>query len=236
MTKPRRSYNPDRFPPFAVTVDIVLLTIRQGRLAVLLVKRGVEPFKDSWALPGGFVREDESLDVAALRELREESAVGVEPAHLEQLATYGQPDRDPRMRVVTVAYLGIIPEPARPVGGSDAAAAHFWAVDDLEAEAVELAFDHESILQDGIERARSKLEYTTLATAFLEEPFTISDVRHVYEAVWSMPLHAANFRRKLLSANGAVIPTGDERATGRGWAGLYRRGTTTELHPPIMRG
>lgn len=230
------SYDPRAFPPVAVTVDVALLTIRQGQLSVLLVRRGGHPFKACWALPGGFVAHDEGLDAAAMRELSEEAGVAAAPWHLEQLKTYGLPGRDPRMRVVSVAYLGLMPDLPRPLAGTDADEARFWPVSDLaEDEAPQLAFDHEVIVADAVERARAKLEYTSLATAFVEEPFTISDLRRVYEAVWCVDLHPANFRRKVLSAHGFVVPTGEERPTGRGRAELYRRGTVTQLHPPMLR-
>ena len=227
-------YDPRAFPPVAVAVDIVLLTVRHGRLSVLLVRRGTHPFHGRWALPGGFVTATEDLDAAAARELAEETGLAPGSAHLEQLASYGSPDRDPRMRVVSVAYLALAPDVPTPTSGTDASDARFWDVEDLAgAEGPALAFDHDRILADAVERARSKLEYTSLATTFLEEPFTIADLRRVYEAVWGRPLHAANFRRKVLSTPGFVTPTGEERPTGRGWAELYVRGGTTTLHPAL---
>jgi len=220
----------------AVTVDIALLTVRQGRLAVLLVRRAGEPYRDRWALPGGFIVAGEDLDDAARRELAEETGLHAFPWHLEQLRTYGRPDRDPRMRVVSVAYLGLMPDPPAPSAGADVAAARYWAVEDLEAaEGPSLAFDHDRVVVDAVERARAKLEYTSLATSFVEEPFTIADLRRVYEAVWGVALHPANFRRKVLSTPGLVVATGEERPTGRGWAELYRRGRTAHLHPPMLR-
>lgn len=217
-----------------VAVDIALLTVRGGDLELLLVRRGIPPHKGRWALPGGFVLDDEDLDAAAVRELAEET--GVAATHLEQLRTYGAPGRDPRLRVVSVAYLGMLADLPRPAAGTDAADARFWPVADLASpDGPELAFDHAAIVADGIARARSKLEYTSLATSFVDEPFTIADLRRVYEAVWGVPLHPANFRRKVLSTPGFVVPTGDERATGRGWAELYRRGTGNVLHPAMLR-
>jgi 8-oxo-dGTP diphosphatase len=229
------AYDPRAFPPTAVTVDIAILTVQQGQLCVLLVRRAGHPYRDRWALPGGFVREREDLDDAARRELAEETGVTTS-AHLEQLRCYGAPDRDPRMRVVSVAYLALVPDQPRPAAGSDAADARFWPVADVLADGEPgLAFDHGRILADAVDRARAKLEYTSLATTFLPEPFTIADLRRVYEAVWGVELHAANFRRKVLSTPDLVVGTGDERPTGRGWAELYRRGATTQLHPPILR-
>ncbi len=229
-------YDPSAYPPVAVTVDVVLLTVRSGRLSVLLVKRGSAPYEGEWALPGGFVQPDEDLDAAARRELVEETGIAAPDVYLEQLRTYGSPDRDPRMRVVSVAYLGLTADLPSPVAGSDAASARFWPVDDLgTAEGPELAFDHALILGDGVERARAKLEYSTLAAAFVEEPFTIADLRRVYEAVWGVQLHAANFRRKVLSVPGFVVATGHDRPTGRAPAELYTRGPAASLTTPILR-
>ena len=228
-------YDPRAYPAVAVAVDVVLLTIRQGQLAVLLIRRGEHPHRGRWALPGGFVREDEDLDAAARRELEEETGLGRE-VHLEQLRAYGAPGRDPRLRVVSVAHLALVPDLPRPLAGTDAADARFWPVDDLDTpDGPALAFDHAQIVADGVERARSLLERTPLATSFVEEPFTIADLRRVYEAVWGTALHPANFRRKVLSVPDLLVPTGEERATGRGWAALYTCGSATELRPPLLR-
>lgn len=229
-------YDPRAFTPVAVTVDIVLLTVRQGRLHVLLVRRGAHPHRGQWALPGGFVTPGEDLDAAATRELTEEAGLPPGTAHLEQLRSYGRPDRDPRMRIISVAYLALAPDLPTPSAGTDATDARYWDVEDLTTgDGPTLAFDHDQILTDAVERARAKLEYTSLATTFLEEPFTIADLRRIYEAVWGHPLHPANFRRKVLSTPGFLTPTGEERATGRGWADLYTRGETTTLHPALLR-
>lgn len=232
------NYDPSRWPSVAVAVDIVLFTIRNGRLSVLLIERGDFPYKQSWALPGGFV-EDEDLDEAALRELEEETGMSDFPHHLEQLRTYGTPGRDPRTRVMSCAYVGFMPDLPSPVAGSDAAAARFWAVEDLNAaDGPALAFDHARIIADGLERARAKLEYTPLATSFTEEPFTLAELRRVYEAVWGTELHAGNFRRKVLSTQGFVEPLGSKAApteAGGRPAELYRRGDATLLHPAMLR-
>ncbi|RKR92290.1 8-oxo-dGTP diphosphatase [Micromonospora pisi] len=233
------SYDPSAYPALAVTVDVVALTIRDGDLHVLLVTRGAPPFAGHRALPGGFVR-DEPLAAAAVRELAEET--GLHPGegelarlHLEQLASYGDPERDPRMRVVSVAYLAFAPSLPDPRAGSDAAAAAWVPVDSAGA----LAFDHAAILAAGLERARAKLEYTPLATAFLGDRFTIGELRAVYTAVWGEELHAGNFHRKVLSVPGFVESTGETTARGgeRGGprARLYRAGDAKLLHPALLR-
>jgi 8-oxo-dGTP diphosphatase len=226
------AYDPRAYAPVAVTVDIVALTIREGALHVLLVERGEHPFAGRLALPGGFVR-DETLDEAAFRELAEETAV--DKVHLEQLATFGDPGRDPRMRVISVAYLAFAPSLPDPQAGGDAKQAHWVPVEKAEG----LAFDHDAILRAGLERARAKLEYTSLATAFVADEFTIGELRAVYAAVWGEQPHAGNFHRKVLSVPGFVESTGatTEKGGERGGprARLYRTGPATLLYPPLLR-
>ncbi|MDQ1625933.1 MAG: 8-oxo-dGTP diphosphatase, partial [Actinomycetota bacterium] len=171
-------------PRSAVTVDLVLLTIRAGELCALLVRRAIAPFRGLWALPGGFVQPDEDLDAAAVRELAEETGLQDLPVHLEQLRSYGAPWRDPRLRVVTVAYLGLGPDLPDPVAGSDAADARWTPASKLTDGRGRLAFDHAGILADGLERARAKLEYTPLATGLCAPTFTVGELREVYETVW----------------------------------------------------
>ncbi|MBO9568684.1 MAG: NUDIX hydrolase [Cellulomonas iranensis] len=227
-------YDPADYPPFAVTVDLVVLTLRDDALHVLLVERGADPWRGRWALPGGFVQPDEGLDDAAARELAEETGVRDVPGHLEQLASYGDPDRDPRMRVVSVAYLALAPGLPEPRAGSDAAGAAWVRVDDALARP--LAFDHARVLADGVERARAKLEYSPLAAAFCADEFTVAELRRVYEAVWGRPLDPRNFHRKVTGVPGLLVDTGRTRAEGRGRpAALYRRGDVTTLHPPLSR-
>ena len=218
----------------SLTVDLAILTVREGRLRALLIERGNEPYRGFLALPGGFLRLGEDLETAARRELQEET--GLKGLHLEQLKTYGTPDRDPRGRVVTVAYLAIAPDLPIPVPGTDAASAHWEPVDNVSARRVKLAFDHEKILDDAVERARNKLEYTTLATVFCGETFTIGELRHVYEVVWGMALDPRNFNRKVIKTDGFVVPTGRTRSqeTGRP-AALYRRGPAEAMHPAMLR-
>jgi 8-oxo-dGTP diphosphatase len=229
------AYNPRDYPPVAVTVDLVVLTIRDDGLDVLLVRRGEAPFAGALALPGGFVRPDEGLSQAAARELAEETRLTVGAAHLEQLASYGDPGRDPRMRVVTVAYLALAPQMPLPQAGTDAADARWVATGNVLNGGV-LAFDHQRILADGVERARAKLEYTPLAAAFCPPVFTIAQLRRVYEIVWGTSLDPRNFHRKVTGTPGFVIPAGTATAGDRGRpAQLYRAGPAGHLHPPLLR-
>ncbi|MDH3681618.1 MAG: NUDIX hydrolase [Acidimicrobiia bacterium] len=229
------AYDPSAYPPFAVTVDLVVLTIRAGALRVLLVRRATEPFAGRLALPGGFVQIDEDLLPAARRELAEETGVRLGRAHLEQLGTYGHPDRDPRMRVVSVAYLALVPDLAQPVAGTDAAEADLVPVAAVEP-LDRLAFDHGRILADGLERARAKLTYTTLATTFCPPEFTVTELRAVYEAVWGTTVDPRNFHRKVLASDGFVEPTGETTTRGGGRpAQLHRQGSAEQLHPPLTR-
>ncbi len=211
-------YDSASYPPFAVTVDVALFTLRGDRLRVLLVERAENPYKGSWALPGGFVRIDEDLAQAAARELAEETGVQGGHAHVQQLGTYGTPDRDPRMRVVTVVYLGIAAEIGAPVGGGDAAHAELKSVDAVECGEIRLAFDHQEILGDALERLRAKLEYTALAAMFCGPRFTIGELRSVYEAVWKKRLDPGNFQRGFRE-NPCFAPCDDppaNPASGRG--------------------
>ncbi|MFI1196031.1 NUDIX domain-containing protein [Micromonospora sp. NPDC020750] len=234
------AYDPRDHPAVAVTVDVVALTIREGALHLLLVRRGAPPFEGHWALPGGFVQPDEDLTAGARRELAEETGLGGERLrriHLEQLASYGAPDRDPRMRVVSVAHLAFAPDLPDPAAGSDVDEALWLPVSALASR--QLAFDHARVIEDGLERARSKLEYTPLATRFLDSEFTVTELRAVYETVWGHPLHPGNFHRKVLSVPGFVEGTGasTERGGTRGGprAKLYRAGDARLLHPALLR-
>jgi 8-oxo-dGTP diphosphatase len=231
-----KGYDPKAFPPVAVTVDLVVLTIRDGSLRALVVKRKEDPFKSRWALPGGFLRPTEDLDRAAQRELREETGLAPDAVHLEQLASYGDPRRDPRMRVVTVAYLTLSPDLPLPIAGTDAAAARWADVDVLVQSPRRLAFDHQRILRDGIERARAKLEYTPLAASFCPPEFTVAELRRVYEAVWGTTLDPRNFHRKVTGTPGFLEPaeTTTTRDGGRP-AQLYRAGRLSLLFPPMLR-
>lgn len=236
-----RTYDPRAFAPVAVTADVVALTVREGALCVLLITRPDHPFKGWAALPGGFVGGSEDLHEVAARKLAEKTGLvasatpsrvkrALARVHLEQLRSYGAPGRDPRMRVVSVAYLAFAPDLPAPGNGAS------WVP---VGEVGRLAFDHARILADGLDRARAKLEYTPLATSFVGPGFTISELRSVYETVWGERLHAGNFHRKVLSVPGFVESVGQttERGGARGGprARLYRRGDAQLLYPPLLR-
>ncbi|MFV2197293.1 NUDIX hydrolase [Nocardiopsis sp. LOL_012] len=244
-------YDPRAYAPTAVTVDVVALTIRRGTPLVLLTRRSAPPQQGWWALPGGFVRAedgpggpaDPDLPDAALRVLSEKTSLPTEP-HLEQLRTYGALGRDPRMRIVSVGYMLLAPDLPDPHAGrgTDEAAWVPWSElghgDGARCDRP-LAFDHGRIIADAVERARSKLEYTALATAFLPPAFTITALREVYEAVWGLRLHGANFHRKILATPGFVEDTGELAERGGPGGGrrprLYRAGGAALLHPPLLR-
>jgi 8-oxo-dGTP diphosphatase len=263
---------------FSVTVDLVVLTVRDNALSALAVRRSAPPFAGAWSLPGGFVRRGEGLAEAAARELAEETGLRAMPdapsapappppaavpptalpprrpdgssgasgdgrtpaAHLEQLATYGDPGRDPRARVVSVAYLVLAPDLPSPTRGDRTV--RWVPVADLlgppgsDTPPQQLAFDHGGILGDGVERARSKIEYSALATAFCPAEFTVGELRRVYESVWGVPLDPRNFHRKVTGTAGFLVPAGGTttRQGGRP-AQLFRPGRATVLTPPMLR-
>jgi len=232
-------YDPSQFPAFAVTVDVVVLTMSEGLLHVLLVCRGEKPFEGMWAIPGGFKRPTETLDEAAKRELREETGVGVDAAiPLTQFGSYGDPDRDPRMNVVTVGYLAVLRDVGDIAGGSDAAAAALIPVSSVLNGKVELAFDHLQIIRDAVERVGVELDVKGIAPAFVGETFTLAELRAVYEAIWGVQLDAANFRRSVVQEDGWVIPTGRRAQPGPSGgrpAELYRAGRAWSHGGPIHR-
>ncbi len=205
------------YPRPMVTVDLVLFTFVEKELRVLLIERARDPFAGTWALPGGFVEIDEKLEDAAQRELREET--GVHDVYLEQLYTFGDPDRDPRGRVITVAYVGIVSADASQniYAGDDARLARWFNVYDLPP----LAFDHERIIRYAVQRLRYKLEYTALGFLLLPELFTLSELQEVYETVLQEKLDKRNFRRKVLS-QGIIERTGQSRYGDHRPARLYR--------------
>jgi len=231
------SYDLSQFPAFAVTVDVVIMTMSEGTLKVLLVRRGEAPFEGMWAIPGGFKRPTETLDEAAKRELAEETGVDV-PSLLTQFGAYGDPERDPRMNVVTIAYIAVLRDVGALVAGTDAADAGLVPVSDVLKGRIELAFDHLRIVRDALERVRVELELTGIATAFVGATFTLAELRTVYEAVWGVQLDAANFRRSVVAEDGWVIPTGRRARPGPAGgrpAELYRAGRAWSHGGPIHR-
>jgi 8-oxo-dGTP diphosphatase len=196
------------YPHPAVTVDIVIFTVRNDALKVLLIKRAFEPFQGEWALPGGFVNLDESLEEAARRELAEET--GVSGVFLEQLYTFGQPDRDPRERVITVAHFALIPSDKLELrAATDAEGVSWYGIDELP----ELAFDHPKILKMAMERLAAKLEYSTIAFQLMPGAFTLTELQHAYELIGQEPIDKRNFRKRVL-ALGVIEETGDEKREG----------------------
>ncbi|NKY99842.1 NUDIX hydrolase [Nocardiopsis alborubida] len=231
---PNETWQP---PSVLLTVDLVILTLRSSALHVLLIERGIDPYKGELALPGGFIADSgEDVFDAACRELREEANLDATALHLEQLGAYGTPDRDPRGRIVSVAYLAIAPGLPEPEAGTDASAASWRPVEEFSSGRGRLAFDHRQILDDGLERARAKIEHTSLATAFCDETFTIAELQRVYEAVWGFGLDPRNFYRKVQAVTGFLTPVVSDRRVTKGRpARLFRAGPQQVLRPPMMR-
>jgi 8-oxo-dGTP diphosphatase len=205
------------YPHPAVTTDIALFTVRDDQLSILLIRRRAEPFQGCWALPGGFVDPDECLEDCALRELAEET--GISGVYLEQLYTFGKPGRDPRERIISVAYYALAPyEVLAPVAGSDAAEVGWFALNALPS----LAFDHADVIQLAQQRLRAKLDYSTVAFGLVESTFTLGELQKVYEIIRGEALDKRNFRKHILSL-GVLAETGEERSTGKHRpAKLYR--------------
>ncbi len=237
MTDTSTAYDPTRYPAFAVTVDVAVFTMVDGELSVLLVKRASEPFAGDWALPGGFKLPNETLDQAAHRELHEETAVDG-AALLRQFGAYGDPGRDPRMNVVTVAYLAVVRDMVDVDAGSDAAEAALHPVLKVINGRLPLAFDHRRIVHDAVERIAHDLETTGLATAFVGPTFTLTELREVFEKVWQVHLDGANFRRKLAADDGWLLPTGKRVPPGSEGgkpAELFRAGRAWKTGGPMRR-
>lgn len=217
MEENAENYNSSQYDRPSVTVDVVIFTLKDKELHVLLVKRKRWPFENCWAIPGGFVQMDESLDLAARRELEEET--GVRDVYLEQLYTFGEPKRDPRTRVISVAYFALIRADTQKLRVSEESSDVEWFP--VRLLPGPLAFDHDSILTMALDRLRSKLEYTTLAFQLLPELFSILELKHIYEQILGEPIDKGNFYRKIKDAN--VLEDTGLRREGRGRpTALYR--------------
>ena len=201
----------------AVTVDIVVFTVQDDDLKVLLIQRAEAPFQGDWALPGGFIEIDESLRRAAYRELREET--GVRARYLEQMGALGHPDRDPRGRTITVAYVALMPPDKLEIrAGSDASTAKSISMNELP----ELAFDHAKIIKHAHQHLRDKLDDPMIALQLVSASFTLSELQQVYESILGESLDKRNFRKKVLALE-LIEATGEEKRTGpHRPAGLYR--------------
>ncbi|MBM4361864.1 MAG: NUDIX hydrolase [Deltaproteobacteria bacterium] len=235
-----RTYRPDRFPRPSVTVDIVALCIVDGELRVLLVRRGEHPFKGAWALPGGFVRvgdgqkdQGEGLDAAATRELEEETGLAPSDVFLEQLGAFGDAGRDPRMRVITVAYYALIRPDLVPLvkPGGDAAQTEWHPV--AEISRIEVAFDHGEIIGRAVARVGERIQSSSIAASLVARTFTIPELRHVYSLLEGKPQDRGNFRRKVerLLESGVLEAAPGKRITSSKPARLYRfapRGAATK--------
>ena len=184
----------EKFEKLSVTADIVIFTIKENDLKVLLVKRGIEPFKNKWAIPGGFVGINESLEDAAKRELEEET--GIKNVYFEQLYTFGDPKRDPRGRVITVTYMALVnSENIKLKSATDVSDAKWFSVSKIP----NLAFDHKQILNYSLQRLKWKFEYTTVAFSLLPRKFSISRIQKIYEIVFNKKFDKRNFNKKILS-------------------------------------
>lgn len=223
-------------PRVLLTVDLVILTLRESRLHVLLIERGIPPYKGLMALPGGFLHDEtEPISTAARRELSEETGLDGDAMHLEEFGVYGDPGRDPRGRVVSVAHLAVMPRLPDPVAGTDAIGARWAAADEVLTGRLGLGFDHQRIVADGVDRARQKLEHSALATAFCGPTFTISELQRVYEAVWGTSLDSRNFYRKIQGTREFVVPVAAAKKGAGRPARLFRAGTGSVLSPPMIR-
>lgn len=179
------------YPHPAVTTDCVIFGFDGTKLKVLLIRRGIEPFKGRWAFPGGFLQPDETAETGALRELREET--GIEHAYLEQLHTFTDPDRDPRERVITIAYLALI-KISEVQGGDDADEAQWFALDEIP----QLAFDHDRIFRMAVLRLRERIHFRPIGFELLPEKFTLRELQMLYEAILEVRFDRRNFAKKML--------------------------------------
>ncbi|WP_291429748.1 NUDIX domain-containing protein [Deinococcus sp.] len=214
---------PPQATQVGLAVDIAAFAMHAGELMVLLVQRGELPHARDWALPGGFVHPGEELHEAALRELRTETSVELEPRHLEQFFTFGEVNRDPRGRIVSVAHLAVLPHGTVSVSGGG----HTLGAEWVSAHSPpRLAFDHQAILDRALARLQLRLEYANLALEFLPDTFTLPELQGVFEAILNRKLDKRNFRKRLLS-QGTLTVSGERRSGVGRPAQLYRRAKGT---------
>lgn len=200
------SYDVSKFEKPSVTVDVLFFTIKDNKLQVLLIKRAAWPFEGLWALPGGFVGMSEDLEIAAAREIREEC--GVKNLFLEQLFTFGEPKRDPRTRVITVAYYGLAPsEEIKNIQRDEVKEANYFSVDSLP----KMAFDHKKIIEVGFARLQSKIKYSNIVFGLLPKEFSLSEVQNIYEIIYGKKIDKRNFRKWMLSS-GLLVSTGNRKS------------------------
>lgn len=205
-----------KYPHPAVTTDVVLFSTQNSQLKLLLIKRGQEPYKNQWALPGGFLDIDEDLEICAKRELAEET--GITDIYLEQLYTFGKPGRDPRERVISVAYLAILGHGSIAASaGDDAAEVEWFSVQHLPS----LAFDHADVINMALQRLAAKLNYSTLALQFLPERFSLAEIQKIYEIILGHTLDKRNFRKWILSKKCLVECEGGRKNGHHRAARLY---------------
>ena len=230
-----------RYPRPSLSVDIVVFTVLDTDLKVLLIQRGQQPFRGSWALPGGFVdvsdtgNQGESLEAAAARELTEETGLRINQVYMEQLFTFGRPQRDPRGRVISVAYFALVPPDMAPLAaaGSDAAEVGWLSVGS-ELATHSLAFDHADIVAKAVDRLRGKVDYCPVAFALVPQAFTIAELRSVYEAIKGHHYDPGNFRRrfKRMQTDGVIEPAPGKRQTGTKPAHVFRFARRSVLLAP----
>lgn len=236
--KAPKDYDTSKFERFSVTCDIVIMTMRGKEPHVLLVKRAKAPYAGYWALPGGFKDPNETLEQTARRELKEETNFSAD--YLEQFRSYGDPGRDSRTNVVTVAYVAVVPEIGNVIGGTDAAEAAVHPIADVRSGELDLAFDHQQIVLDAVKYVKVELERSGIATKFLPEEFTLTQLRNVYEGFWEDELDGANFRRNLFTDPMAYVIETDRKdlpTSSGGRPPKFFRATEAwqVLGPPIRR-
>jgi 8-oxo-dGTP diphosphatase len=265
-------YDPSEFPPFAVTVDIAVFTLmdlpvppKSGQaprkeLAAVLIVRGGDTEAGRYALPGGFVHIDEDLSAAALRELHEEAGLELPTSAIHQFRAYGDPDRDPRMRVVTVAHTALTSIDVALEAGTDAKEVEIVPVRKVLEGEISLAFDHDQILRDALEFVQVLVEETSAILELCPESFTLTELRHACEAVWGFEVDRATFNKRVLHIEGfletddsemyqllpsknfmsmsmesSLMETPSKPSTRGRPAKHYRRGWADTLHPPLLR-